>query len=169
MVLSDLFFDIIFGGDFLSGMFGWSYTHINIQMSIPIQPFFTNGEWNENGMKVQWQEITIKDGDTESYPDFCYAFWSLPDEGFQKAHFGKLILEGEDLAEYCLWRDCLSKNESKEWDEFISGLKPNDDLLETLESFGFSESVSDSGDEFSPPTYLFMRNLEAGSPDPNDE
>jgi hypothetical protein len=50
--------------------------------------------------------------------------WASPDASFQKEHFGRVILDGQELALYCLWQKCLTADEAKQWDEVLKTVRP---------------------------------------------
>jgi hypothetical protein len=101
------------------------------------QPFDTNGQWDKEKKAVTWtKQIEPRKA---LLPTFLYAAWSLPDEPFQKEHFGKIVLDNQKLAEYCLWRKNLKENQAAEWDAFILSLRPDKNLPEKLNAFHFSD------------------------------
>jgi hypothetical protein len=108
---------------------------VTVRLDIPAKPFATNGEW-KNG-RVEWfkKDINGKSG----LPTFAYAYWSDPDAKFQKKRFGRVILEGQNLGEYVLWRSGLSKPEGIKWDDFLKSLKPGKpaEVLEKVTVFRF--------------------------------
>lgn len=122
--------------DFDIHLFG-GQDRIRVRLHCPVEPFFTNGDWDGQAGQALWSDI-IEDENALSL--FCYALWSLPDAEFQVGHFGKVTLAQEELAQYVLWRKGLTEEEGKEWDEFLSGLKPGEELKEKLESFRFAGS-----------------------------
>ena len=79
-------------------------------------------------------------------------YWSAPDEAFQAAHFGKVILRDEPLARYCLWRQALTGQEAVEWDEFLEKLWPGETLRERLGQFRFSSDAPPTPANESPPS-----------------
>ncbi|MHC4180564.1 MAG: hypothetical protein ACYSWU_23945, partial [Planctomycetota bacterium] len=99
------------------------------------EPYATNGQWDDQAAAVNWSNTMRPDA---PLPVFCFALWSRPDRGFQQARFGKVLLVGEDLAEYVLWYRGLKAKEAKEWAGFIAGCKPGADLKAAVEAFRFS-------------------------------
>jgi hypothetical protein len=99
------------------------------------KPYATNGQWDEQAASLSWSEDLRHDA---PLPVFCFALWSQPERAFQEAHFGKVLLSGEELAEYVLWYRGLDSREAGEWDRFIAGCKPGADLKPALETFRFS-------------------------------
>lgn len=102
------------------------------------EPLISNGEWDEEAGRVRWSDTVLKDSDRE-LPMFCYAMWSHADEEFQREHFGDVVLEDGDLADYCFWRRSLSQERGREWDAFVHGLSAVEDVLGKLEGFAFSD------------------------------
>jgi hypothetical protein len=72
---------------------------------------------------------------------FCYAAWSEPEAAFQKEHFGRVILRGDELMSYCLWRAGLPARRIAEWDAFLSSLRPEENIQTKLDAFHFSDEA----------------------------
>lgn len=47
------------------------------------------------------------------------------------------MLAGKPLAEYCVWRQGLSADEGRQWDQLLSSLNP-DNSMQRLDAFRFS-------------------------------
>jgi hypothetical protein len=108
---------------------------LSLKLAAAAKPWATNGAWDANTGKVGWSS-TLRGG--KDLPVLCYALWSRPDEAFQKARFGKVVLDGPELASYCLWREGLARKEAREWRAFLASLKPQADLKKKLQAFRFS-------------------------------
>jgi len=50
-----------------------------------------------------------------------------------------VILKGNELLQYSLWRNGLDAHRSKEWDTLIAGLQPDNQAWGKLASFQFSD------------------------------
>lgn len=110
---------------------------LEVKLAVQTRPFLTNGQWDEETNRVTWNgEIEVRGETYHDRPTVYYAFWSVPDTAFQKAHFGKVALEGSDLAQYCLWRNGLTEAEAAEWDPFLTGLSP-ESAEDQIEAFRF--------------------------------
>jgi len=109
---------------------------LEVDLATEVEPYETNGKWKKESHSVKWS-LHIENG-TIGLPTYCYACWSRPNESFQKAHFGKMVLSGSELGEYCLWRKGLTEKQGKEWDAFVLGLQPGKSLIPKLNSFAFS-------------------------------
>lgn len=107
---------------------------LRVRLACSVEPFSTNGQWDGVTNYVVWEGTP---GSKTSAGQFCYAFWSVPDTAFQARHFGKAVLQGQELAEYIVWRCGLSEEEGRQWDEFVSGLEPGEGLGERIDSFVF--------------------------------
>ncbi|MBL7222044.1 MAG: hypothetical protein ISS69_18190 [Phycisphaerae bacterium] len=108
---------------------------LDIQLTLPGSPDMTNGKWNAKERTVTWKGLlTARGGDTTVLPEICYALWSKPDEKFQKARFGKVILTSQPLMNYCTWRQGLSADEAKLWDAVLMKHKPGKDLETAVEA-----------------------------------
>jgi hypothetical protein len=129
------------------------------------KPYATNGEWDEKNATVTWSNRL----DTDRLPVVCFALWSTPDRPFQQAHFAKVLLTGEELAQYVIWYRSLKPEEVKEWDQFVSGLKPGPDLKVAIAAFRFStdpkmdpnESAGEAASLATIPRSLILERLEA--------
>jgi hypothetical protein len=108
---------------------------VTVKLDLPVKPFATNGQWKSG--RVEWLKKAVKG--KSGLPAFAYAYWSNPDAKFQKKHFGRMILEGQNLGEYVLWRSGLSKQEGIKWDDFLKSLKPGKpaEMLEKVTVFRF--------------------------------
>ena len=95
------------------------------------------GQWDEKRKQVLWESDLEERTNAVRLPVDCYASWSQPDERFQSEHFGKVVLEGEKLTQYCLWRGGLDENQGREWDALLADLKP-EEVIGRIDSFRFS-------------------------------
>ena len=79
------------------------------------EPFFTNGTWNAASGRVEF-----KGGFYDApyrYAQFnapYYALWALPAQR-QESLFGAVVLEGQPLAEYCVWEAALKDDDRTRW------------------------------------------------------
>ncbi len=143
--------------------------YVKVKLGPISQPMLTNGEWNEKTDQVQWSCRMLEAGSKLSeYPSLLYAIWSVPDEQEQRVRFGKVVLEGDSLAYYCLWYRGLSAQEAKEWDSFVASLIPNDNLVGRIRSFRFShepprKSDNENTDLAAPSRELLLRSLTGDS------
>ena len=102
---------------------------VKLAVRTGVKPMHHNGKWDADGGKVTWG-TTVRKGEKakSQLPAVFWAVWSKPDEAFQTKHFGRLALSDDKLVEYCLWYHGLTGAEAKEWDAFVTSLKPTDDL-----------------------------------------
>ena len=115
---------------------------IELTLHCKVKPFSTNGTWEEPTGSVGWAEgLPPEDG----LPLMLYAFWAVPDDAFQKARFGKRILESDSLARYVLWRTALTPPEAREWTEFLATLKPGAELLPRVKGLAFRSGQGSAG------------------------
>jgi hypothetical protein len=122
-------------------LFGDTPDHLTVKLSLPTPPLHTNGKWDAGAGQVAWSsDISLKT-DTNSLPCFCYASWAQPARDFQETHLGRVILSGDDLVQYCLWRLDLDATHAAEWDNFLASLKPGNDLSNQVSSFRFSDET----------------------------
>ena len=113
--------------------------HLSVRLQLPAAPTHTNGKWDDAAKQVVWDAHLGERTNAARLPAFCYASWSEPNEEFQRAHFGSLVLKGDELLQYSVWRNGLDAKRSKEWDALIAGLQPDNQLLGKLVSFQFSD------------------------------
>jgi hypothetical protein len=113
---------------------------VNVRLKCSQKPFETNGQWDEPNEMVHWSSyLQGKD----NLPTFYYAEWSEPNSDFQSCHFGRVILDGKNLAEYCYWEKSIEEGQAQQWEEFISGIDPNMEISETVRAFRFSGESAD--------------------------
>jgi len=141
-VLSDLAQDCA-PGEILS--FGTD-DKVTVRLNLPAGAFATNGSWDPKARQLTWAGRVKAREDLKpaasqkkdrALPMICYAAWSEENAEFQKRHFGKVILAGQELGEYCLWRKGLTKAEAAKWDQFLAGLKPDQTLPGKIKAFRF--------------------------------
>ncbi len=110
---------------------------LRVDLHIPRAPYTSNGDWNVAGV-LQWRE-RLASGEPEhtSLPNTLFALWSEPDVAYQEEHFGRVVLDNEDLGDYCEWRRELSKKRGREWDRFVKSLQPGEELIQSLRDFKF--------------------------------
>ncbi len=126
----------------LSGFELWpdAADELTVRLSLPSAPTAHNGRWDETRHQVVWDGILARRDKTNAanLPFTCYAAWAQPDEAFQKAHIGKVALQGDQLVQYCLWHCTLDAKRGAEWDDFLAGLKPGGAWYRKLEAFRFA-------------------------------
>lgn len=111
-------------------------TTVNLTLKVGAKPTLTNGKWEDDAKTVSWQvEATTPPGLAPA----LFAVWSEPNEEFQKAHFGRVLLT-ETLVYYNDWHAGLEDGDRKRWDEFVGGLTPAKPLAEALTAFQEAES-----------------------------
>jgi hypothetical protein len=119
--------------------------HLAVRLSLPSSPVHSNGRWDEVLKQVVW-ETDIEDRTNASHLPFsCYASWAQADQGYQKEHFGKVALVGDELTQYCLWRSSQDAQRGDEWDTFVSGLRPGTGLMEKINAFRFPGEPAQAG------------------------
>jgi hypothetical protein len=143
--------------EFDSDLFGQP-DHLAVRLSLPSPPVHSNGRWDETRRQVVW-ETEIEDRTSASHvPFFCYASWVKADDQYQIKHFGKVVITGDELTQYCLWRSSQDEKEGGEWDAFIASLRAGSGLAERIDAFRFSGEAAQAGTNsqekvFSPSAY----------------
>jgi hypothetical protein len=129
-VVLELVARLFFGLDLIS-----QNDELRVALSVPLQPFATNGTYLTASNQVVW---TASLGHGNELPVFAYAAWSVPNVTFQEGHFGALVLTGEDLANYVAWYSGLEQSQRTEWDAFLTALEPGPGLSEAVQAFAFT-------------------------------
>ena len=125
-------------------LFGKS-DHLAVRLSLPSAPVHSNGRWDEALKQVVW-ETDIEDRTNAShFPFFCYASWAQADQEYQKTHFGRVVLTGDELTQYCLWRSSQDKQFGGEWDAFVASLQSGSGLVERIDAFRFPGEPDQAG------------------------
>jgi len=110
---------------------------LRVDLHIPKAPYSSNGEWVDTGV-LQWRErLASGDAGNVSLPNTLFALWSEPNDTYQEEHFGRVVLDNENLGIYCQWRRELSKKRGRQWDKFVKSLEPGEELIEALNDFTF--------------------------------
>jgi hypothetical protein len=108
-------------------------------LQIPTEPLWTNAHVVD-GNRLEWSEtfggMTFFGNEMSTV---LYAAWVEPDADYQLDRFGKLVLEGEELASYVSWHMQLKPHHAEEWREFIDALSPGADNVQKLQFFHFSD------------------------------
>ena len=79
-------------------------------LALPREPLGTNGVWKADEQRVEWKAaLPPNDEPTNSrvqrsLPDILFALWVEPAAEKQIEHFGKVVLNDQELIQYCLWR-----------------------------------------------------------------
>jgi hypothetical protein len=113
--------------------------HLTVKLTLPHAPDESTGEWT-NGQVVWSADLK---GDLNALPVFCFAQWSEPDAAWQTAHFGQVLLTGNELASYCVWEKNLQT--PAPWKDFLAQLSPGGDLKKQLAAFQFNTGNGDAG------------------------
>jgi hypothetical protein len=115
---------------------------LTVTIALTAPPLNTNGRWDEAARKVRWESNLAHAPGSEPEPAvFCYAAWSEPEAAFQKEHFGRVILKGDELMSYCLWRAGLAAPRIAEWDALMNSLRPQEEIKAKLDAFHFSDEA----------------------------
>ena len=99
-----------------------------------------------------WGEKTL--------PAFAYVAWIETAEAFQKTHFGRVLLRGEELLQYVFWYEGLHEDEAGEWDAFLESLNPEMDLNDEIYFFRFSQETASNREWLGQGRKLLVKALE---------
>ncbi|MDH3431076.1 MAG: hypothetical protein OEQ14_13820 [Gammaproteobacteria bacterium] len=113
-------------------LFGTGGDSLRVTLHVPVEPIASNGQWDAQGT-LRWSRVIKGRADVgENLPDMLYATWSEPATSFQLEHFGQVVLQHDNLADYWFWRTELSSAHADEWDAFVTTLTPGPGLRTTL-------------------------------------
>jgi len=136
--------------------------HLAVRLSLSGTPVHSNGRWDEALKQVLWETDIEGRTNASHFPFFCYASWAQADPAYQKKHFGRVIITGDGLTQYCLWRSSLDAPRGGRWDAFVDGLQPGSGLMEKLDAFRFpgepEPAVTNSQQKITGPS-VFPREL----------
>lgn len=102
-------------------------TEAEVLLATGAEPFLTNGVWNAETGRVEF-----KGGFYEAkyryipYNPPYYALWALPSQK-QESVFGRVVLEGEQLAIYCAWEAALDDQMRTRWMAALDALASTKD------------------------------------------
>jgi len=133
-------------------LFGGQPDHLRVQLALPAPPLHSNGHWDDAAKQETWDSDLVNRTNLTHLPFSCYATWSQADEDFQKAHFGKVALTGDDLVQYSLWRRAQNQPHGDEWDSLLASLQPGKESLSKLDAFRFSNEPNQVTTNSSPST-----------------
>jgi len=119
--------------------------HLIVRLSLPLPPTHSNGRWDKSLKQVIWESDIESRTNASHFPFSCYASWAWPDHKFQKKHFGKVALTGDELTKYCLWRSSQDQQKGGEWDTFIASLRPGGKLVQKIDAFRFTAEPALAG------------------------
>ncbi len=122
--------------------------HLTVRLKLAAAPDHTNGRWNETRRQVVWEAPLEVAESARRLPVFCYANWSHPDEKFQQAHFGRVVLSGDELLKYCLWHGGLGAAETGEWEKLLAKIQSAGEATNQLAAFEFSAPTPAGAAEF---------------------
>ena len=119
--------------------------HLAVRLSLPAPPLHSNGRWDKAHQQVIWESDIEGRTNATHFPLFCYASWVQADGRFQKKHFGRVILAGDGLTRYCLWRGSQDRQKGGEWDNFIASVRPGQGLADQIDAFRFTGEPAQAG------------------------
>ena len=131
-------------------------TTIELSWKTPLKPSRTNGEWDSAANKITWRVDAVT---PPWLPPAMYAVWPEPNEPFQKAHFGRVLIS-DALVDYNEWRGGLKDGERERWDAFVAGLSPAQPLADRLKEFESAETKLNSPTATQPSVGPLERGIE---------
>ena len=135
---------------FLPGGVFFRDHQLTAALALPREPLGTNGVWKAHEHRVEWKVALPPNAEPtnssvhRSLPDILFALWVEPAAEKQIEHFGKVVLNDEELVQYCLWRCGLPEEKARLWEAFLVGLKPGADLIERINGFRFADESKDA-------------------------
>ncbi len=119
--------------------------HLAVRLSLPSSPVHSNGRWDEALKQVIWDTDIEERTNASHFPFVCYANWVQADQEYQTKHFGRVVLTGDELMQYCLWRSSQDQQAGGEWDAFVASLQPGNGLVERVDAFRFTGEPVQTG------------------------
>ncbi len=131
---------------FLPAGFLKGHDVVTARLTPPVAPFVTNGTSFDDPPTIDWEFrieplSTAETGHAEpsrQLPQLAFAGWAQPDVDYQRARFGKTVLDGQDLAQFNLWYHGLSAPEQQEWETFLASRRPGRQLISNMKAFRFA-------------------------------
>ena len=130
----------------------------DLALRVPSEPLRTNGAWDPESRTLRWN-VPIHRGSGLSA--FAYAEWSEADFVFQVTHFGRVFLEGADLAEHNAWYARLPEARKVAWSEFLTGLTPDLPVADRIRSFRFPGETFERRSSAGPALDILLERLGA--------
>jgi len=119
---------------------------VRVSLKTRARPYLLNGEYDAHESTVNWSGSLSPSG--YGLPLLCTAAWSVPDEKFQTAHFGRVVLKGKKLAQFAaLYREVPEPLRS-DFAKHLASLKPSDALADQLRARDFKPT--DPSDKIAP-------------------
>jgi hypothetical protein len=119
--------------------------HLAVRLSLPSSPVHSNGRWDKGLKQVVWETDIEDRTNAAHFPFVCYASWSQAEQEYQIEHFGRVVLTGDELTQYCLWRGSQDERAGGEWDTFVASLQPGSGLVKKLDAFRFPGETDQAG------------------------
>jgi hypothetical protein len=133
--LSD-FSDVIETLGWFNFAFFATYTTVEVRLTLPQAPLWTNGLYDPSQGAVLWSPERISTVDL--FPRILTCTWVVPDGSWQTEHLGTPdALRGENLLAYASWRSCLQPGEAEAWSAFVAGLSPDEAGVDSLRACSF--------------------------------
>ena len=120
--------------DFTAAIDWVHHDELRLTLVLPVAPHETNGVWDESDRSVRWSGRLREKG---GVPTVCYALWTTPDEKFQHAHFGRTVMEGDELAQFAAMHRSLTAEQRAELDKHLTSLEPGDAIKGRVQDFQF--------------------------------
>ncbi|MBA4017038.1 MAG: hypothetical protein C0483_07700 [Pirellula sp.] len=120
--------------DFMATINWGSADELRLALVLPVAPHETNGDWEPSEMSVYWKGRLRKKGGS---PTVCYALWTVADEKFQLKHFGRTVIEGDELAQFAAMHRTLTAQQRAEFDKHLEALEPGDAIKGRVQEFQF--------------------------------
>ena len=118
-------------GELMTKAFLWSplFSRVSVDITFdsPVEPLFTNGEWDNGSKRLTWSHGILGRGEGKFSPtDLSFAYWAKPDQAAQQKQFGQVIFKGFELIRYCAWYDQLGEANQQKWKEVLATIEPGE-------------------------------------------
>lgn len=101
-----------------------------VELRIASEPFLHTGTWDPEGKLVR-QQRDLVEGPRRVFG----AAWTEPDEPWQRAHLGGLVLDGRALSDYVMQAVALGPGAEASWSLFLESLSPGPGLADRIRSW----------------------------------
>ena len=116
------------------------YDKVAITLKTELPPLETNGLWNGEKKVVTWTKKLHRE--EWEFPRMFYAVWVKPNLSFQATIFQDKKVNGDDLANFCLWFHTFADEEKAELSDFLYSLRGSPAIEETLADFKLTRGGS---------------------------
>jgi hypothetical protein len=121
---------------------------LRLTLTVPRAPHETNGDFEgaaapTAGGTVTWHKHLHS---RRELPTVCFASWTVANERFQTAHFGKVAVDGDALAKFVEYFGRLNPPHQAEFAAHLKALEQGDALRGRARDFHFTTPADDEAE-----------------------